>query len=1311
MGFRVIQSLLTFILFLSTSAAFAVDLNPDFIEKYKKELVLIQTEVGLDKLEKAFEMVKSYPTKEAYEAVVRRIERLPDRKNLLDKNSKIKVEETITVLIRLMNLMGTYRDLPLLVDFAKWAHWAVNSQETDERILKTVLHLKDTAHNNKLRNLSKRGTLSVSSEKLSDDHKTALLQVDHFFDRMSKEVVGQDEVLKSMRELYLKDLLTGGDRKAPELFYLMGLPGNGKDTIVEAYVDALHNRAGAHNDHMFRMNIRNKAEAWTYFGSAKGYIGSNEMPSLLKFLVEHSGGRYQLGTEKDSQGKDRVVVNQNPEWKSEKGLLLSGGADKAVIFVNEAHNIPKSIKDNVLKQVMEKGIFTINNPGQGPNAVTTMEVPVTFVFATNEGISLLEPREKNGARLGKPLTYERLMENYDLVSRDKPTLRQAVLGANGEKNNPVGDESPGTSEEWLNRIPDHRLHILKPLSPESLINIAKIVADRQSLDLSNSKGSLGSYDVQISNELIEFVTTYDYIPSENARPIKGRVESFIFDQIYAGLQSQKIKALGSKQEISIDLHKYENGAVSVVFNLKVKGSGETYSFRRLISQTLKDVPPRALSNQRVEEIVAMRQEILDNVFGVEHIVDELIKSALVSESASKNSGDSKRPATVLAFLGKSSTGKTETAKQYVKARYGDSEKPVIIDFNGVRSLEALEAKILGSVDARKNAISSDFMKAYDRAKDGNIAFIFDEAANAPKELLKGLYELLRESVATGFSDGKPRSMKNVTIVLTGNAGEQIYNAIPNDLPTDVHERALNEVFRVFMNNESLQQRILKENFSEAFLARLGRNIYHFGPLQYSSKRQIAQLKLSQGLESLKPKPSERGWDIAFASEQDLLNLFGMIEKDGFDHAYQGASIDRFVRDAVIDRIKSTLLIEKVANGVEVVIEVLEKPVLKTEHDAVYVSRQIKLVTASGKEMLVEIPVGQKHDNIEKRDLDRVLTAYHEAGHEIVSEVYFGDRVRPKFLSIIEGVSLIGDQFVHYAGLRSGEYIEDSRYTKEVVLRNVAILTGGYVAQQLVTLGARDDAGKSNDMHRATKMVQESILRNGLSHEWGKAAVPSGMKIEDYISNLSEHDQSLLREITDRWLLEGEKLAREALLVNADRLFLRMGQEIAEKGYLNKDDILKLYDDNGVLTERSGFEFDEAVKSINDVLKVVDSGIKKSGESFYKDFTAKDFSLDRAAEAYNFLARRARGIFGVLNFNGWNKLSELQKVVAGSYISGKVTDKSRDAQIADEFWLPKSVANITRIIEKEKALATAPVTDTSKFKISAVAGSMMCGKFL
>ena len=104
--------------------------------------------------------------------------------------------------------------------------------------------------------------------------------------------------------------------------------------------------------------------------------------------------------------------------------------------------------------------------------------------------------------------------------------------------------------------------------------------------------------------------------------------------------------------------------------------------------------------------------------------------------------------------------------------------------------------------------SWDSMKAYDRAPNGEITFIFDEAANAPKELLKGIYEITRAAVATGFSDGKPRPMKNVTIILTGNAGEEIYQNIPTNLPSDAQEKALHEVYKIFIEDEDLQKRIL-----------------------------------------------------------------------------------------------------------------------------------------------------------------------------------------------------------------------------------------------------------------------------------------------------------------------------------------------------------------------------------------------------------------------------------------------------------------------------------------------------------------------
>lgn len=1294
-----------------------LNVETDFLRNYKESLTIFRTSMDPLEIEEAARKITGKPLAyELYQVLSERLERMPSNAAILIEVPDLN--RVVQLLVGNFIEVASRHDVEMMQELKRWIELDLRDPELIEYTRRAILMMaRETSHaserfpdlhtlNTFLMSADKTATIAdVKSKdpKLYERHRahlSALHQVEAFYQRLKSNVIGQEAILESFRTLYLTDLMRGGQRKAPEVFYFMGLPGNGKDTLVEAYVNALWNSSTALESRLFRVTINNKNEAWSLFGSAKGFVGSEEIPAFLRFLVDNSGGKYIIKRYEVEGGKGiKQVIERNPEWKPEMASLF--GPHKAVVFINEAHNIPKEVKDTVLKQAIERGIFPVNNPGPTPNAVAQLEVPVTFVFASNEGIDLLEPRQANGTRVGMPLPFERIYENYLRVRDDKQVLKQAIMKANGGVNDPTFPDKPGTSEEFLNRIPENRLHILEPLSPDQLVEVAKLMSRGMIKNLATVDSRLGSYKISITDEMYRFLIDYNYVAAENARPIKSRLEMLIFDPIYRAIQNQKIRPLGRMQEIEVDVQKYENGARSVAFKVTDPVTGETYQFTRLIRETLNDVPKAPLPNERIQEILAMREVILKNVFGVEHIVDRLIEAALVSESESRNSGESKRPATVMAFLGLTSTGKTETAKQYALARHGNRERPVTIDFNGVRSLEAMEAKILGSFDGRKNPIASEFMKAYDRS-NGNLTFIFDEAANSPRELLKSLYEILREPVATGFTDGKPRPMKNVTIILTGNAGERIYDMIPPDLPTDVRERAMHEVFRIFINNDDLQQRILTETFPEALLARIGRNVFHFGPLTDQSKREISQLKLIQGLRSLEPKPSERGWNIQFSQEEHLLRLFDMIEKEGFHLNQQGASIDRFVRESVIDKIKSRLLKEAVPSGENILLEVEEKPMIRAERDIEYKFRQITLYRANGISFTVDIPIGRMEHKVGKNPVDRVLTAYHEAGHEIVSEVYFGDRVRPKYLSIIEGVALIGQSLVHYAGVRSGKFIEEYRLTKEAVLRDAAVLAGGYVAQQIVTLGGRHDAGKSNDMHRATALIQAAILKYGLSEEWGTRAVTQGMTVADFIDKeLSPSEKARLNEITNDWLRTAEAMAREALLINMDSLFIDMSQEIARRGFLAEKDIAELYERNGVVTERSGAVYDQRRTEVRQLLQFMSENYDRNQTEFHQRFTAENYSFEKAMDAYNWLIRKNQNIvvrFMKMRHNNWNDLSVLQKAVFASLVAGRIADTRRDARLAWADLMPENVANIDAIIESEREKATRPVTRIEKFQI-------------
>lgn len=1280
------------------SAAYAESLSNESVEAYLEHLLVLKTSFESEELADSLQAIQAIPTQEAYEVVKDRLERITDISDVLRIPD---LNHSIQLYLELFQTLGSQRDIDVLRNLADWIRLDLHDADLLRVAQTTIAHLETKAHTSlpSIVQMNVEMRARVRLEARNRLHQEAISRIDRFYQFMRKEVVGQENILRSLQDLYLKDTVRRGSRRRPEVFYFMGLPGNGKDTIAEKYVDALYGHNGAHEDHMFRMNIRTTAEAWTYFGSGKGYVGSGELPAFLRFLVQHSGGKYVLVDEPDGNNGKRTVVHENPDWvpgASEEIL----GPSKAVIFVNEAHDIPRNVKNNILKQAIERGIFPITNPGSGKTAAKQIQLPVTFIFATNEGMDLLEPRNRNGTRIGEPLSYRELHGNYERVFNDKDALKAAILKTNGAVNDQQGENSPGTSLEFLNRIPAHHLHILEPFSPEQLILIAKITSKKNILELLNAQGDLGKYRVEISEAMFEFLTDYKYVASENARPIEARLESYIFDPIYRAIRSGKIRA-SEEQTIKIDILKYSNGARSTIFELR-PDNGSMYRFTRLIRDTLNDVPQSPLSRSRIAELRLMREKMLANVFGVEHIVDRLLEAAIVSESKARNPGESMRSATLMAFLGLSSTGKTETAKQYVKARYGDSATPVVIDFNGIQSQRAMEALILGSYDSNNNPIPSRFMKEYDKT-NGNITFIFDEAANAPMELLKGLYEIFRVANPNGFTDGKARPMNNVTIILTGNAGEKIYRAIPDGLPKDVQERAMHEVFRIFLQDEQLQHRILLETFPEALLARLGPNVYHFGPFQADGKRQVAQLKLLQGIEQLRSKPSEVGWNISFATESDLLRLFDIIEREGFRLKGQGASIDKFVRELIIDKIDARLKLEAVENNDTIVIRVVEEPVAVKIKDATYRHRRLVLTDSSGNTYNIDVPVGIQQHNVRKSDVDRVLTAYHEAGHELVSNVFFGDRERAAYLSIIEGVALIGDSLVAYNGVRSGRLDEETRRTKEATLRDAAVLMGGYIAQQVVTMGGRHDSGKSNDMYRATALIQESILRYGLAPEWGTRAIPEKMSVSDYIDKmLTESDKELLTRLTQEWIAEADTLARDAIYVNFDKLFINMSKAIAENGQLHEADIQNLYNEYGVIAERDGASYDEAVRSVREVTSFVHRALGSYSAEFNSRYTDTTYSLERAEEAYHFLRNKEAGLLrhvGVFKQKAWSALSVKEKLVAASQMAYYVKSQKRDARLFSASFMPQSIANIERIISEERRARTEPVTHLERFNIS------------
>jgi hypothetical protein len=69
------------------------------------------------------------------------------------------------------------------------------------------------------------------------------------------------------------------------------------------------------------------------------------------------------------------------------------------------------------------------------------------------------------------------------------------------------------------------------------------------------------------------------------------------------------------------------------------------------------------------------------------------------------------------------------------------------------------------------------------------------------------------------------------------------------------------------------------------------------------------------------------------------------------------------------------------------------------------------------------------------------------------------------------------------------------------------------------------------------------------------------------------------------------------------------------------------------------------------------------------------------------------------------------MVAGMYLTSRISYDSRDAQLSSSKWMPEKVANIDDIIASQRLRQTEPVTDLDKFEVVGQATAGSCEAYL
>ena len=160
-----------------------------------------------------------------------------------------------------------------------------------------------------------------------------------------------------------------------------------------------------------------------------------------------------------------------------------------------------------------------------------------------------------------------------------------------------------------------------------------------------------------------------------------------------------------------------------------------------------------------------------------------------------------------------------------------------------------------------------------------------------------------------------------------------------------------------------------------------------------------------------------------------------------------------------------------------------------------------------------------------------LTAYHEAGHAVVSR-YLETQDPVHQISIIPRGMAGG-----YTMYRPTE--DKSFMSKKEMEENIVSLLGGRVAEELIIKDI--STGASNDIERATKIARSMVTKYGMSERVGTVMLGSNQEEvflgRDFAQSkdYSEETAGIIDEETKRIIDEGYKQAKQILTDHVDKL--------------------------------------------------------------------------------------------------------------------------------------------------------------------------------
>ena len=202
------------------------------------------------------------------------------------------------------------------------------------------------------------------------------------------------------------------------------------------------------------------------------------------------------------------------------------------------------------------------------------------------------------------------------------------------------------------------------------------------------------------------------------------------------------------------------------------------------------------------------------------------------------------------------------------------------------------------------------------------------------------------------------------------------------------------------------------------------------------------------------------------------------------------------------------------------------------------------------ESIEKVLLGPERKSHLLSEKEKEVTAYHEAGHALVSTFCPGAEPVRKISIIARGLA------AGYTLKISGK--ERKIKTKTEFLAEMATLLGGYCAEKLIF--GEVTTGASNDLTRATQLARKMVTEYGMSSlgplAFGERERLAFLGSEEVYRNYSEKVASKIDREVEKFIEEAQGRANKILLKKKD-ILEKLAKTLIEKETIEKEEFEQL----------------------------------------------------------------------------------------------------------------------------------------------------------